>query len=163
MDDSDTYTRLIVLLDEHQAQYRLIDHPAEGRTDIVSPMRGNELRQAAKCMIVMVKVGKKTSRWVLAVVPGDKRIDLNAVKNLFRGTYVSMASADKAESLAGSVAGTVLPFPFHPDLVLIVDPSLLDNENIYFNAARLDRSLELRTRDYVAIASPRLERIAVTE
>jgi|KBSMisStaDraftv2_1062788.scaffolds.fasta_scaffold00760_19 hypothetical protein len=46
--DASTYDRLIALLDQHNAQYRLIDHPAEGRTEIVSPMRGNELRKARR-------------------------------------------------------------------------------------------------------------------
>jgi len=160
MSSEDTYTKLISLLDEHNAKYRKIDHPPEGRTDIVSPMRGNELHQAAKCMVVMVKIGKKHSEWILGVVPGDKQIDLNTIKKLFRGTYVSFASTDKAESIAGSVSGTILPFSFNPKLKLIVDPTLLDNENIYFNAARLDQSLELRTEDYKAIANPRIERIA---
>jgi hypothetical protein len=31
---------------------------------------------------------------------------------------------------------------------------------LYFNAARLDRSMALKTSDYVALAKPRLERIA---
>jgi Ala-tRNA(Pro) deacylase len=43
---------------------------------------------------------------------------------------------------------------------LIVDPSLLENDELYFNAARLDRSLVLSTSDYVALARPRIERIA---
>jgi Ala-tRNA(Pro) deacylase len=74
--------------------------------------------------------------------------------------YVSFASPDIAERLAGSVAGTVLPFSFSPELELVVDPSLLANDELYFNAARLDRSMALRTRDYVAVAKPRVERIA---
>lgn len=41
------------------------------------------------------------------VVPGDARVDLEAVKTLMNGTYVSFASRDIAERLAGSVAGTV--------------------------------------------------------
>lgn len=52
----DTYTRLIALLDQHGAQYRLIDHEPEGRTEIVSAMRGNTLSQAAKCIVLMVKM-----------------------------------------------------------------------------------------------------------
>ena len=56
MEQEDTYTRLITFLDEHKAAYRLIDHPAEGRTELVSPMRGNELSQAAKCIVLMVKI-----------------------------------------------------------------------------------------------------------
>jgi Ala-tRNA(Pro) deacylase len=160
MASSDTYTRLIARLDEHGAHYRLIDHPPEGRTELVSPMRGNALAQAAKCIVMMVKLGKKTTKYVLGVVPGDARVDLAAVKALLDATYVSFASPDIAERLAGSVAGTVLPFAFNPELELIVDPSLLENDQLYFNAARLDRSVVLNTRDYLALARPRLERIA---
>src|SRR6202165_2691009 len=153
------YTRLIALLDQHSAHYRLIDHAPEGRTELVSAMRGNRLSQAAKCIILMVKLGKKVTRYVLAVVPGDAKVDLQAVKALMRGTYVAFASSEIAERLAGSVTGTILPFSFTPELDVVVDPSLLENEELYFNAARLDRSMVLRTRDYVAVAKPRLGRI----
>jgi Ala-tRNA(Pro) deacylase len=123
-------------------------------------MRGNALAQAAKCIILIVKIGKKVTRYLLAVVPGDARVDLKAVKMLMGATYVSFASAGIAERLGGSVTGTILPFSFNPELELVVDPSLLENNEIYFNAARLDRSMALKTRDYVALARPRLERIA---
>lgn len=152
----DTYERLIALLDQHSARYRLIDHAPEGRTELVSEMRGHPLRQAAKCIVLMVKLGKRVTRHVLAVVPGDARIDFAAVRQLFGASYVAFASPDVAERLAGSVTGTVLPFSFDPDLELLVDPSLLASAELYFNAARLDRSLALRTEDYAAIAAPRL-------
>jgi len=45
---------------------------------------------------------------------------------------------------------------------LIVDPSLLENDELYFNAARLDRSLALKTSDYIALTQPRIERIAAS-
>jgi Ala-tRNA(Pro) deacylase len=158
----DTYSQLIALLDQYGAHYRLMDHAPEGRTEIVSPMRGNKLSQAAKCIILMVKIGKKVTKYVLSVVPGDKRVDLSAVKSLLGGTYISFASPDIAEKLAGSGAGTILPIAFNPGLELIVDPSLLKNDEIYFNAARLDRSMALKTSDYVAVSKPRLERIAAS-
>ena len=65
------YKRLIALLEANGAKYRLIDHPPEGQTDLVSAMRGHPVAQAAKCIILIVKLGKKTTRFVLAVVPGD--------------------------------------------------------------------------------------------
>ena len=161
MSDYESYDRLISLLDAKGARYRLIDHPAEGRTDIVSPMRGNELGQAAKCMIVMVKLGKKVTKYVLAVVPGDRKVDLNAIKQLFGGSYISFANPEIAERLSGCVVGTVLPFSFDPSLELIVDGELLTrNTELYFNAARLDRSMSLQSEDYAAIANPRIEKIA---
>src|SRR6266540_1978850 len=78
----DTYSQLINYLEGHGAQYRLIDHPPEGRTEIVSPLRGNALVQAAKCIILMVKIGKKVTKYVLSVVPGNARVNMNAIKTL---------------------------------------------------------------------------------
>jgi len=156
------YDRLIDFLDKGKARYRLIDHEPEGRTDIVSPMRGNELAAAAKCMVMMVKIGKKEKKFVLGVVPGDAKVDLDAVKALYDGTYISFADADIAEALSGCVPGTVLPFSFNDELELIVDPSLFVHKELFFNAARLDRSMALNTKDYEKLAKPRLESIVAS-
>lgn len=155
-----TYGKLLALLDEHGAAYRVIEHAPEGATEAVSRLRGNELAQAAKCIIAMVKIGKKEKRFALVVVPGDRRIDLAAVKALYAGTYVSFASPDIAEELAGSPSGTILPFAFDERLDLFVDPRLLVHSEIYFNAARLDRSIALSTEDYTSIAEPRVEPVS---
>jgi Ala-tRNA(Pro) deacylase len=160
MTDGGLYQRLIDLLEGGGAHYRLIDHPPEGRTDVVSPLRGHPVAQAAKCMIVMVKIGKKTSEFVLSVVPGDARVDIGALKALKGGTYAGFAPPERAEELAGSVVGTVLPFSFDPRLELIADPSIKDHGVLYFNAGRLDRSVALDTEDYIRLANPRFERIA---
>ena len=159
---ADAYTRLLAILDAQAARYRIIEHAPEGRTDVVSAMRGNELSDAAKCIVLMVKIGKKTTRYVLAVVPGNARVDFGRVRALFGATYVSFAATDEAERLAGSVAGTILPFAFDSELELVVDPALLERSEIYFNAGRLDRSIALSTGDYVALAKPRLERVAAS-
>jgi Ala-tRNA(Pro) deacylase len=159
----DMYDKLIALLDANDAAYRLIDHPPEGQTDLVSALRGHQIAAAAKCIVLIVKLGKKVTRFVLAVVPGDTRVDTGSIRSLLGATYVGFAASDVAERLAGSVAGTVLPFAFHPDLTLIADLALQDHAEIFFNAARLDRSIALRTSDYLALAKPRLERIALAD
>lgn len=151
---SQTYLDLIALLDQHGADYTLIDHPEEGRTELVSAMRGNPVAQAAKCIILMVKTDKKTKRYVLAVVPGDQRVSLDAIKAHYQARYVGFADAEIAAELAKTVPGTVLPFVLHPDLELIVDPEVLEQPRLYFNAARLDRSISMATADYQRIAAP---------
>ncbi|MBB5777615.1 YbaK/prolyl-tRNA synthetase associated domain-containing protein [Nonomuraea jabiensis] len=153
------YERLIADMDAAGARYRVIEHAPEGRTDQVSALRGHDVAQAAKCLVVMVKIGKKQTRHVLAVVPGNARLDLQAVKSLLDGTYVAFAAKDKAEELAGSMSGTVLPFSYDPRLELVADPTLLDQPELYFNAARLDRSVALATGDYVRLAEPRVASI----
>jgi Ala-tRNA(Pro) deacylase len=158
---SDSYDRLIALLDRHGASYRVIEHAPEGRTEVVSPMRGHPVAYAAKCMVVMAKIGPKVTKHFLVVVPGDARVDLGAIKSMAGATYVAFAAPAVAEALAHSTVGTVLPFAFDDRLELIADPRVFAPPEIYFNAARLDRSIALASADYRRIASPRLEAVAV--
>jgi Ala-tRNA(Pro) deacylase len=118
--------------------------------------------RAAKCLVVMVKLDKRTRRYLLTVVPGDARVDPPAVKTQAGERYAAFASTEKAEAMAGSVSGTILPFSFQPDLELVVDRGLLTHHEIYFNAARLDRSLALHTEDYLRLAHPRICPIALS-
>jgi Ala-tRNA(Pro) deacylase len=158
---TDVYARLVAELDASGARYRLIEHAPEGRTELVSALRGHALASAAKCLILLVKIGKKQTRYVLAVVPGDARLDLAAVKAL-GASYVAFADTGKAEQLAGSITGTVLPFSYDERLELIADPALLEHGELYFNAGRLDRSVALASDDYLRLAQPRLARIVAT-
>lgn len=91
---------------------------------------------------------------MLAVVPGDARLDLAAVKALLGASYAALADTGKAEQLAGSRTGTVLPFSYDERLELIADPALLDCDELYFNAGRLDRSVALASLDYLRLAGP---------
>src|SRR5690348_949887 len=109
-----TYDRLIALLDEKKARYRVIEHIPEGHTELISPIRGNPLNQAAKCIIVMLKPDKKTTKHVLVVVPGDTKVDFKALKSLYGASYCSFASVENAERLGGSVVGRSCPSRFIP-------------------------------------------------
>jgi threonyl-tRNA synthetase len=158
--ENNAYKQLIDFLDANKASYRQITHTAEGRTDIVSGMRGNALAAAAKCIVVMVKLSKKEKVFVLAVVPGDAKVDLNKIKATLSGEYVSFASQDIAEKLTGAVAGTILPFSFNPELRVWVDPRMLGHDEIFFNAALLDTSLALRGADYARLHGGQVIEIA---
>jgi Ala-tRNA(Pro) deacylase len=160
MPDNDTYDRLIDLLDESRVQYRLIDHDPEGNTESVSALRGHPSAQAAKCLVLIVKIDRRTTRYVLAVVPGDRRVELGVLRSLYGARYVGFCDTDTAQRLARAAPGTVLPFALDPQLDLIADPDVAAQPQLYFNAARLNRSLVMSGPDYVALARPRLERIA---
>ena len=160
MASGNVYDKLISLLDERGAAYRVISHEPEGVTEAVSRLRGHDPRQAAKCIVVMIKVGKKVTRYAAAVLPGDKRVDFARLRALFSGTYAGFASRDVAEELAGTPVGTIPPFSFDERLELLLDPELLQHPEIFFNAGRLDRTISLLTDDYMSIADPRVESIA---
>jgi Ala-tRNA(Pro) deacylase len=56
--------------------------------------------------------------------------------------------------------GAVPPFSFDERLNLLVDEHLACQPRIFFNAARLDRSLALDTRAWLDLAQPRIARVA---
>lgn len=153
MTDLYAYDRLVRFLERCNATYRVIDHEPEGRTEIISRIRGHDTADAVKCMVVMVKLNKKHKIHVLAVVPGDCRIDLNAIKTLKGGVYAGIASPSIAEELTGCPVGAILPFSFDERLELIVDPAVFDRSAIYFNPGRLDQSIELQYSDYRRIVA----------
>ena len=159
-DAYDTYDRLISLLDASSVDYTLIDHAPEGTTDAVCALRGHPASEAAKCIVLRVKVDRRTTRNVLAVVPGDRRVDLDAIRALYAARYVGFSDAETAERLARAIPGTVLPFSFDPALEVVADPDVVARPRLYFNAARLDRSLCLSGADYERLAQPRVEPIA---
>ncbi|TLS41152.1 YbaK/prolyl-tRNA synthetase associated domain-containing protein [Streptomyces montanus] len=158
--DYDTYDRLITLLDTSSIAYELIDHEPEGSTGAVSALRGHPESEAAKCLVLRVKVDRKTTRHVLAVVPGDRRVDLDAIRALYTARYAGFSDSATAERMARAVPGTVLPFSFDPELELVADPDVVTRPRLYFNAARLDRSLVISGQDYARLAEPRVARIA---
>lgn len=159
MPDNGTYERLISLLDSTATAYKLIDHEPEGTTETVSALRRHPVSEAAKCLILIVKIDRRVTRYVLAVVPGDRRVDLNAIRTLFAARYVGFCDAATAERLAHAVPGTVLPVSFDPELEVVADPDVIAQPCLYFNAARLDRSLAISGADYARLAEPRVERI----
>jgi len=155
--------RLMALLDSGDARYRLLPHPPEGKTEVASRLRRHQLAQAAKCIVIRVALDRKARRYVLAVVAGDRYIDLDRVRRLLGGTKALFAQRSVAERLAGSESGTIVPFTFDPELDLIVDHGLLAHDEIYFNAARLDESIALNTRDYLRLAQPRIAIIRMAQ
>lgn len=152
--DLAAHRRLMDLLDERRVGYRVLAHPPEGRTAQASALRGHPLRQAAKCLVLRVAGGPAGRRYVLAVVPGDRRVDTDAVCRLIGGDRAAFADRGTAERLTGCVSGSIIPFSFDPRLRLMVDHDLLNEVEIYFNAARLDRSVALSSSAYQLIAAP---------
>jgi len=157
---ADVFDRLVTLLREAKATFRIIEHEAEGRSEKISVIRGNRPEQAAKAMVLDVRGGGGGRRHVLAILPGNRKLDFVAVAALFEARKCGFASPESAEALTGCVMGSVPPFSLNPDLSVVVDADLLANQTLFFNAGRLDRSMELDTQDWIAVAKPRVARIA---
>ncbi len=107
---ADVFDQLVALLSEAKAKFRVIEHEAEGRSEAISVIRGNRPDQAAKAMVLDVRGGGAGKRHVLAILPGNRKLDFTAVANLFEARKCGFASPDTAQELTGCVMGSVPPF-----------------------------------------------------
>ncbi len=146
-----TFDKLVALLDEQQVRFRIIAHPAEGRTEVISGIRGNALAQAAKAMVLQVSGGAEKVLYVLAIVPGDCKVNFNGVAQTLGGKKSRFAPVDVAQELTHCVMGAVPPFSFNDQLRLLVDERIRHVETLFFNAGELDKSMAISVSDYFRV------------
>lgn len=153
------FERLVALLEAEGARFRVIRHPAEGGSEKVAAIRGTEPGQGAKAMLCRVK--ELPEALVLAILPGDRKVDFAKVAAAVGGRKASFATPDEAERRTGCVIGAIPPFSFSEDIRLVVDPRLTARyAEVAFNAGRLDASIVLDSADFLRIARPQLAEIA---
>lgn len=158
---TDIHEQLCTLLDKEGAVYRVLEHEAEGRTELITAIRGNKIEQAIKSMVVQVRMSKKENLYCLVNVPGDCRVDFDAIKAHFNAASIGMAPREKAEALTGCVIGSIPPFSFNEKLGVLADPMIRENEEVVFNAGSLERSIFMKMDDYFRIANPQEVKIAL--
>jgi Ala-tRNA(Pro) deacylase len=157
---SNVHERLRSLLEREGATYRIIEHEPEGRTEVIAKIRGNRIEQSIKSMVLQVRLTRRENIYCLANIPGDCRVDFDGVKKYFNADSVAFAKREKAEELTGCVIGAIPPFSFSDQLQLLADPLIQENDEVVFNAGRLDRSIMMTLSDYLRIAKPTLVPIA---
>ena len=154
------FKTLCSLLDTAGARYRVIHHPAEGNSERVARLRGTAPGQGAKAMLCRIK--ELPELLVLAILPGDQKIDFKKLAQAVGGKKASFASPEEAATHTGCAIGAIPPFSFSANIRLIADPQLLERHaEIAFNAGSLEASIVLDSGDYLRIAQPQLADIAV--
>lgn len=154
------FNQLNQLLLDHGARFRVIEHPPEGKSDEVAKIRGTAAGQGAKAMLCKSK--DDSGVFVLAVLPGDRKLDFRKVAEAVGLKKITLASPEEATLATGCKIGAIPPFAFSPRIQLLVDPALVEAyDEIAFNAGRLDRSIVLDSGDYRRIAQPQLHTLCV--
>lgn len=161
--EKDIHQQLRDLLDRENATYRVVEHEQEGRTEKIARIRGNRVEQSIKSIVMQVRLNRKENVYCLANVPGDCRIDFDGIKRHFQADSVAFASREKAQELTGCVIGAIPPFSFSDQLQVLADPLIQQNDEVVFNAGRLDRSIFMKLEDYLRIAKPQITQIAQRE
>ena len=144
------YLALCTLLTREGVAYRMLHHAATFTSEESARARGEDVRIGGKALVM--KVGEDFRLFVLSAA---RKIDSSAIKAHFNLKKSRFASPEELLRLTGLVPGSIPPFgkPLLP-FEVFVDPSILDNERIAFNAGSLTDSIIMSVDDYLRIARP---------
>ncbi len=149
-----THEKLLDFLQSKNIPFRLVSQIAEGHSEEIAKIRGNDPHQALKAIVILAKNTKKDFAYHLAILPADQRINLTALQEYLQVKKVIFAPLDKAREVTGCEIGAIPPFSFVPGMRLLVDPGIKDNEEVVFNAGLLTRSMFLQLKDYLSAVTP---------
>ncbi|GGF51323.1 hypothetical protein GCM10011611_67240 [Aliidongia dinghuensis] len=154
---TEIFERLVELFTQEKARFRVVAHDAAGRSEHVAEVRGTEIGQGAKALVCELSAAAgEAARHVLAIIPGDRRLDGKKLAQFCGRRKMRFAPAEVAQELTGCVIGSIPPVSFG-GLEVICDRELAGRyAEIAFNAGRLDRSIVVMVEDYLRIVQPRL-------
>lgn len=132
--------------------YETFEHEAVRTSQEAAKIRpGYTLTQGAKALVFRIrKAGEKF--FVMLVLPGDQRFDNEKAKKLFGAKDIRFAAEEEVGQITNGIKlGGVPPFGNLFGLKTYVDPSLMKNEKIVFNAGDQRFSIAMKAKDYIEL------------
>jgi Cys-tRNA(Pro) deacylase len=114
-----------------------------------------EAAQAVGCklgQIVKSLVFDCDGRWVVVLVPGDRRADLEKIAAAAGAKKARIAKPDEVVRATGFVAGAVAPFPLPNVDQVFVDRGLLAHKRVWIGAGSTSHMAEIAPGDLIRLA-----------
>jgi prolyl-tRNA editing enzyme YbaK/EbsC (Cys-tRNA(Pro) deacylase) len=114
--------------------------------------------RAAGCklgQIVKSLVFDCDGRWVVVLVPGDRRADRRKIAAAAGAAKAKIASPEQVERATGFVAGAVAPFPLPRIDQVFIDHGLLAHKRVWVGAGSPSHMAVLSPADLVRFARAR--------
>ena len=138
-------------LDREKAEYEIIEHKPVYTSQEAADVRGTKLKQGAKALICKTEQG-----FMQAVISAAKELDLTKLKKLLNVKKIELATADEVKDISGLSVGAVPPFGNLFRLNVYVDSSLMDNEEIAFNAGSHTKSIKMKRKDLIKLTGAKI-------
>jgi len=136
------------LLEQRDIPYEAHQHEEDQYTaEGVAQDLGVPVAQVVKAMLVRCDGGW----YVLVVIPGDERLDLEKVRATVGAGKVNLASKQEVERVTGYTVGAVSVIGLKQGGVLtFVDEGVLDLEQVIISSGHPEAGLALSTDDMMA-------------
>src|SRR4029453_17413609 len=146
-----TFEKLSQFLSGKGIAFEVLRHAPVFTSEEAAAVRGTPLARGAKALVC-----KADERFVMIVLPADRKLASKAVRKSEGVKSLRFASREEVEQLTGLAPGSIPPFGSLFGLPTWCDERLAENERINFNAGDHSISISMAYADYVAAEQPRL-------
>jgi Cys-tRNA(Pro)/Cys-tRNA(Cys) deacylase len=154
---SNMSTRAIIFLKRQNAAFDVVkyDHDRKGAA-FAAQVLGFPLERTVKTLVIAL--GEK--QHTLALMPGDRELDLKRMAKACKTKRAGMASPATAERLTGYKVGGISPFGLTSPLPSVMDSRLLDYDCILINGGQRGTMLEMSPKDIARLLESTIADIA---
>ncbi len=145
--------RLREYFDHHGIVYRVMEHEPAASADDYHAILGTRYEQMPKAVFLRYRDGDGEGFAILAV-QANKRADLERVARLLDARDARLGSRQQLRAVTGCEFGELPPLGRFFGLPLLFDNDLLVEDELYFNAGSLTKSIALSPSALVALERP---------
>jgi len=127
--------------------YRMISKAETVHTADAAIATGIELQRITKNLVSETNEGE----YVMLIVPGDRRVDLEAAAKTLNVRRVRLVPFNQSEGISGYPPGGTPSIGHKTRMRTIVDESVLKYDTVYCGGGSRDKMLELKTADIVRL------------
>jgi Ala-tRNA(Pro) deacylase len=149
--NSNPYLKIKELLNANKIQYEEFEHEPVYTSEQAAKVRNYPIDSGAKSLLL-----KSRSEFLLAVLPGGKRLDSKKFKEVAGIGDFRFALPEEVKEIMGCEIGACYPFGNIIEVKTFVDKSLLANEHIIFNPGVHDKSIKIKVEDYLIVCNPNI-------
>ena len=153
--EESVFHRIENLLNGSSVPFTVLRHEPVYTSEQAAEIRGTPLASGAKALVI-----KAGDRFVLLVIPADRKLDSRKAREVLGAKAVRFASKEEVHQLTGLQPGSIPPFGSLFRLPTYCDPALENNGSINFNAGDHAISIQMSPKDFTAVEKPEL--IAMT-
>ena len=143
---------IIELLEDTGAKYELREHSPTFTAQRMAAVEHEKGIFVAKPVIV-----KADGSYIMCVLSANHKVNLNALKDYLGAKSVELAEEEEiAKIFDDCELGAEPPVGSLYNIPTILDQALIDDDHILFQAATHEKTVRMKMKDYIKLASPKV-------
>jgi Ala-tRNA(Pro) deacylase len=142
--------KILSALKAQGIEYEVFEHEPVYTCPQMANFLKTDEAHIAKSMIVK----KNDGTYLLAVLPGNRKIDFHRLGQVTKAAPVILAPKKEAEEIAQCSVGCVYPLGNIINLETLFDSAILRQEYVYFNPGSHTKSVKISTQALTKLANP---------